>query len=965
MQTRNPIAGHFLVNGTKCELKVDGESISWTPLKSTKTTTTTRLVRTSCEKFSGGSDSKHRGTKTRQKYQVQEQESGVNSKCSTIEFNHVIGVKCSPEARNIINPIDKLDKIHHHHHHNHQDQDNSAAEALRSFTKLKVYYARQATDKSTGKLLKLKKLTLESLNKKDTTNIFTSRQQKEIQKQTTAQTATKSRLSQSLDERLPSLATDDSVNLYDRQSERQQQQQHPISGPPSYNAIDSVDSGSSSCSAHLSSSLSTSSDGTQATAVGARPLASSRSDHQVCTTSTDATANPISCNDNGTDQKFTLNQLAEQMKKTLEIKRQLQWRPKRLLVFVNPYGGKGKATKVFKTRVSKLMELAQIEVKLVITQYANHARDTIEDPQFNVEYFDGIICIGGDGMFSELMNGLLFRYNREQILATQLPSLYQQQANGVSSATRNDSDYVRRSPAKTKNQQGHVDYDNTKTLESDQHRASYQQHQQQQDPSLNLKRRNSKASTSGNLACVTDRVSSDNYDNKITDLIITTSKRDNNDNHIIGPNRTTKTTSTTASNVSCRDDMQDDNTNNNNHYQLDTLRLALGGIGRQFVSPPIPIGVIGAGSTDANSFGLIGTNDVITATLNIILGNQIDIDVCSIHSIREDRPMRFVSTFVAYGYFGDVIRESERMRWLGPSRYDVTGINNLIKNRTYQGKVRLLRSKLDGSPMTDERCHADCQQCWSNSKTINLDSVVTDKNVDNNDGVGDELELLELSGPFVGVNAAVTACRCPQTKKGFSPSNHLANGCADLIVVRPCSRMQYIQYLLRTGWTKKSAFDLKYVDAYRCRQFEFYAQPSSLGPSTGIGSKTSSSTSSAYSSASSTASSSSVHNNNRSSARTLQQYKDNSNSLESTKGSGCGFSSTLSSNVSDISRSGNSSSSTTMTSKGSSTGTGFDPYADGSLSSWNVDGEIFDEQSIRVKVNNQLLRVYGTGEPLM
>jgi len=479
-----------------------------------------------------------------------------------------------------------------------------------------------------------------------------------------------------------------------------------------------------------------------------------------------------------------LEQLASRIREALALKRADQRRPQRLLVFVNPFGGKGKASQVYKSQVRRLLELAGVESRLVITKYANHARDTIEDPGFNVELFDGIVCVGGDGMFSELMNGLLFRYNRDKISM--------------------------------------VPYD-----------------------------------------C---RLSADRPVARLPDCAQADGGR-----LLVGA----KSGDRLGGQFGCG--------------ELGALRRALGGIGQPFESPPIPIGVIGAGSTDANSFGLIGTNDVVSATLNIILGNQIKIDVCSVHSIEEDRLMRFVSTFVAYGYFGDVIRESEKLRWLGPSRYDVTGMNSLIKNRAYSGVVKILVASQDGSPHDLERCHTNCKLC----------------KLSRNERPKDEepkLALIEKQGSFIGVNAAVTACRCPQTKKGFSPNNHLANGCADLILVRPCSRIQYIQYLLRTGWTKKSAFDLKYVEAFRCRQFEFLARqerPAKLAAS-----------SSACSSASSV------------------DQSSNSNSLDSKQ------SSRLSSTPSS-------------------------PY-----SSWNVDGEILNEQSIRVKVNKRLLRVFGTGEPL-
>lgn len=36
---------------------------------------------------------------------------------------------------------------------------------------------------------------------------------------------------------------------------------------------------------------------------------------------------------------------------------------------------------------------------------------------------------------------------------------------------------------------------------------------------------------------------------------------------------------------------------------------------------------------------------------------------------------------MAYGYFGDIIKESEKLRWVGPRRYDVAGFKRFIANK--------------------------------------------------------------------------------------------------------------------------------------------------------------------------------------------------------------------------------------------------------------------------------------------
>lgn len=578
------------------------------------------------------------------------------------------------------------------------------------------------------------------------------------------------------------------------------------------------------------------------------------------------------------EQTAGLILLIQHIEDILEERR--KHRPGRLLIYVNPFGGKGRALHLYKTQVRRLFEIANVEVKLIITKYANHARDTIEDPQFNVEYFDGIICVGGDGMFSELMNGLLFRYNREKILLAQHAKSNDNANNEGPQADNHDED------PHDPNGFANADYDQRKRTTAN------------------------KMTT--NMTPANIQTSGHNDDNKASKNI--TNHDDDDGGNCNNSEKTSPTTKQTSSpNQAQIDDAQ-----------LLKLRLALGGIGKQFISPPIPVGVIGAGSTDANSFGLLGTNDVITAALNIILGNQINIDVCSVHSLKEDKLLKFVSTFVAYGYFGDVVRESEKFRWMGPSRYDVTGFNNLIRNRTYNGLVRILTSDKDGTPLESARCHKNCELCCFEQQEVQGSKPTGEELLLNQtaDKI-DNFKVIEKAGSFVGVNAAVTACRCPKTKKGFSPNNHLANGCADLILVMPCTRLQYIRYLLRVGLSNKSAFDLKYVEAFRCRQFEFVAERRE-------------------------------ETKQDKPEQKLREQPWSSSSLDSAVLSASSSSSTSTSRTNVNQQESKHSTRASCEPDNHNVSMG---------SSWNADGEILEEQSIRVKVNNQLLRVFGTGEP--
>lgn len=58
-------------------------------------------------------------------------------------------------------------------------------------------------------------------------------------------------------------------------------------------------------------------------------------------------------------------------------------------------------------------------------------------------------------------------------------------------------------------------------------------------------------------------------------------------------------------------------------------------------------------------------------------------------------------------------------------------------------------------------------------------------------------EWRTVRGKFLAINAASMSCACPRSPKGLSPAAHLANGTTDLILVRKCSRFDFLRHLLR------------------------------------------------------------------------------------------------------------------------------------------------------------------------
>jgi ceramide kinase len=76
---------------------------------------------------------------------------------------------------------------------------------------------------------------------------------------------------------------------------------------------------------------------------------------------------------------------------------------------------------VYETSVLPLFQQAKITLRTIYTERANHAQDFIEHG--DLHEYDGIICVGGDGIFSELCHGLLLRTAREAQLNVNDPQV--------------------------------------------------------------------------------------------------------------------------------------------------------------------------------------------------------------------------------------------------------------------------------------------------------------------------------------------------------------------------------------------------------------------------------------------------------------------------------------------------------------------------------------------------------------
>lgn len=87
---------------------------------------------------------------------------------------------------------------------------------------------------------------------------------------------------------------------------------------------------------------------------------------------------------------------------------------RRLLILLNPKSGSGRARELFHQHVVPVLNEAEVPYDLYVTKHSNYACEFIRQRDLSV--WSGIAAIGGDGLFHEILNGLLKRRDWVQVL---------------------------------------------------------------------------------------------------------------------------------------------------------------------------------------------------------------------------------------------------------------------------------------------------------------------------------------------------------------------------------------------------------------------------------------------------------------------------------------------------------------------------------------------------------------------
>jgi len=89
-------------------------------------------------------------------------------------------------------------------------------------------------------------------------------------------------------------------------------------------------------------------------------------------------------------------------------------RPRKLVVIINPIGGHGKAKAEYERKARPIFQLAGVQLIELLTERKHHVYEIMEG--LDITEVDAIVSVGGDGMFFEIINGIMKRPDHQRAI---------------------------------------------------------------------------------------------------------------------------------------------------------------------------------------------------------------------------------------------------------------------------------------------------------------------------------------------------------------------------------------------------------------------------------------------------------------------------------------------------------------------------------------------------------------------
>lgn len=85
-------------------------------------------------------------------------------------------------------------------------------------------------------------------------------------------------------------------------------------------------------------------------------------------------------------------------------------RNRSILVIINFYGGKGIVKNLFLIKVRLILVESGCKIEIVYIKYVRYVIDIVKD--LDISKYDIIVCVSGDGILYEVINGFYRRFDR-------------------------------------------------------------------------------------------------------------------------------------------------------------------------------------------------------------------------------------------------------------------------------------------------------------------------------------------------------------------------------------------------------------------------------------------------------------------------------------------------------------------------------------------------------------------------
>ncbi|XP_038877133.1 ceramide kinase isoform X3 [Benincasa hispida] len=406
-------------------------------------------------------------------------------------------------------------------------------------------------------------------------------------------------------------------------------------------------------------------------------------------------------------------------------------RPKNLLVFVNPRSGKGIGSRTWEA-VAPIFLRAKINTKVIVTERANHAFDVMASTaNKDLKMYDGIVAVGGDGFFNEILNGFLLSRHLAHYPPTPSDIIDFPQAEGNS--TDHDSEI---SPFDTWFRFGIIPAGSTDAIVMWKQKKWF-------SAIVDVERGGVNRDVEGGI-------------------ILVFNPRD----------------------------------------------------------PRAPL-FRTLGCSLQKQCSSTGCRDPITSTLQIVLGKRVHLDIAQVVRWKKtptsnfDPYVRYAASFAGYGFYGDVITESEKLRWMGPRRYDYAGTRVFLRHSSYEAEVAYVDIKSEDTNTNGKRvlCRRNCSIC--NTKPHLKHSHTGSRSRQ------DETRWLKSKGRFLSIGAAVISCRNEKAPDGLVADAHLSDGFLHLILIRDCHHALYLWHLTQLARKGGKPMDFKFVEHHKTTAFTF------------------------------------------------------------------------------------------------------------------------------------------------